>query len=135
MHLYKVFLQKINVKPSLQKPNYVGALQRIIFILTLKLNPNTYMKLYWLVSFTVMLSLPFNHMIKEINFVKDHYWNVHQNIHSPTVEARAALQNSIYSEGSTCLTLNTVTLSLFTSSVLQTSQNALSAEITARLKL
>ena len=56
------------------------------------------------------------------------------NIHSPTVEARAALQNSTYSKGSTCLTLNTVTLSLFTSNVFQTSKVALSAEITARLK-
>ena len=78
--------------------------------------------------------LRFHQMIKETNFVNDHCWNVHQNIHSPTVEARAALQNSIYSEGSTCLTLNTVTLSLFTSNVLQTSKVALSAEITASLK-
>ena len=61
--------------------------------------------------------LRFHQMIKETNFVKDYCWNVHQNIHSPTVEARAALQNSAYSKESTCLTLNTVTLSLFTSSV------------------
>jgi len=32
MNLYEIFLQKINVKPSLQKPNSVGALRRITFI-------------------------------------------------------------------------------------------------------
>ena len=82
MNLYEIFLQKINVKPSLQKPNSVGALRRITFIPTLSLNPTTYMKSYWLLSFVGHYVLIFHHMIKEINFVKDHYWNVHQNIQS-----------------------------------------------------
>ena len=93
-HLSVGFLQKINVMPSLHKPNSVGALQRMAFILILKLNHITYMKSYWLVSFASHYVLPVNHMIKELNLVKDHSLNIHQNNHILTVEARATLQSS-----------------------------------------
>ena len=71
MHSFNIFLQKINVKPSLQKPNSVGALQRITFIITLWLNPTTYMRSYWLVSFVGHYVLPFDGVPKEMNSVKN----------------------------------------------------------------
>ena len=120
MHLSKVFLQKINVKPSLQKPNSVGALQRITFILILKLSHIIYMKSYQVVSFAGHYVLLVNHMIKQLNLVQDHSLNVHQNNHILTgrgLEARATLQSSTYSERSKCLTLNIFSLSLFSSNV------------------
>ena len=81
MHSFNIFLQKINVKPSLQKPNSVGALQRITFILILKLSHIIYMKSYQVVSFAGHYVLLVNHMIKQLNLVQDHSLNVHQNNH------------------------------------------------------
>ena len=71
MYSFNIFLQKINVKPSVQKPNSVGALQRITFILISWLNPTTYMKSYWLVLFACHYVLPFDGVTKEMNSVKD----------------------------------------------------------------
>ena len=71
MHSFNIFLQKINVKPSLQKPNSVGALQRITFILILWLNPTTSIRSYWLVSFVGHYVLPFDGVPKEMNPVKN----------------------------------------------------------------
>ena len=113
MHSFNIFLQKINVKPSLQKPNSVGALQRITFILILWLNPTTYMRSYWLVSFAGHYVLPFDGVPKEMNSVKN-VW-IYIKIFTRAVEARATLQNSTYSKRSKCFTLHIVTLSLFSS--------------------
>ena len=73
---------KINVKPSLQKPNSEGALQRITFTLLLWLNPTTYMRSYWLVSFAGHYVLPFDGVTKEMNSCSKGCLNFYQNIHS-----------------------------------------------------
>ena len=118
MYSFNIFLQKINVKPSVQKPNSVGALRRITFILISWLNPTTYMKSYWLVLFACHYVLPFDGVTKEMNSVKD-VW-IYIKIFTRTVEARATLQNSTYSKRSKCFTLHIVTLSLFSSMTLHT---------------
>ena len=97
------------------------------------MNPTTYMKSYWLLSFVGHYVPIFHHMIKEINLVKDHYWNVHQN-NQANGRGRTTPQNSPYSKRSTCFTFNIITLSLVSIIVLQTPKVAPS-ETTVELEI